>query len=52
MNILDMKNYGDLEHKCSGCTASKDENDFCDITMHDNRCLQKVPPTTKVSYTI
>ena len=48
--IINTKNYVVSEHKCMQCSASKDENGFCDVTRHDNKCLQKVPMTTKVCY--
>ena len=48
--ILDTKNYGTSEHKCTQCSASKDENGFCDVNRHEKQCFQKVPSTTKVFY--
>ena len=40
--ILDTKNYGKSEHKCTQCSASKDENGFCDVTRHEKQCFQNV----------
>ena len=48
--ILDKKNYGTSDHKCTQCSASKDENGFCNVTRHEKQCFQKASPTTKVFY--
>ena len=46
--LLVTKNYSPFEQKYRQCLPSKDENGYCDVTRHENQCLEKVPMTTKV----